>query len=133
MAILQLDALPPRTTKGTIVRLLIQVGGIERRKIGLVEIRGRGSKVEVPDDWVDRLVQRLDGTSLANRHIRASHSSRVLGGDEDYFQRLLRLLEIEAEAEARQTAERIRRMSGEDAERRGESLVNLVIRDRFAG
>ncbi len=133
MSILQLDALPPRTTKGTIVRLLIQVGGIERRKIGLVEIRGRSSKIEVPDDWIDRLVQRLDGTSLANRHIRASHGIRLSGTDEDYFQRLLRLLEIEAEAEARQTAERVRRMSAEDAERRGESLVNLVIRDRFAG
>lgn len=133
MSILQLDALPPRTTKGTIVRLLIQVGGIERRKIGLVEIRGRNAKVEVPDDWIDRLVQRLDGTSLANRHIRASHGTRLQGADEDYFQRLLRLLEIEAEAEARQTAERVRRMAGEDAERRGESLVNLVIRDRFAG
>jgi len=133
MAILQLDALPPRTTKGTIVRLLIQVGGVERRKIGLVELRGRSSKVEVPDDWIDRLVQRLDGTALANRHIRASHGSQLSGSDEDHFHRLLRLLEIEAEAEARQTAQRVRRMSAEDAERQGESLVDMVIRDRFAG
>ncbi len=133
MAILQLDALPPRTTKGTIARLLVQVGGIERRKIGLVEMRGRSSRIEVSDELIDRLVKRLDGANLANRHIRASHGNRLTSGDEDHFHRLLRLLEIEAEAEAKQTTDRIRRMSGEDAERSGESLVNLVIRDRYGG
>lgn len=133
MAILQLDELPPRTTKGTIVRLLVQVGEIDRKKIGSIELRGRNSRIEVPDDLIDRLVKRLDGANLANRHIRASHGNRLSSVDEDHFHRLLRLLEIEAEAEANQTAERIRRMSGEGAERTGESLVNLVIRDRYGG
>ena len=133
MSLLQLDALPPRTTKGTIVRLLVQVGGIERRKIGGIELHGRNAMVEVPDDWTDRLIRRLDGANLANRHIRALHGSRSTGGPEDYFQRLLRLLEVESQAQARQTAERIKRSSGEDAERSGETLVDLVIRDRHMG
>ena len=49
MAILHLDALPPRTTKGTIVRLLTQVGEIDKQRIGIIAIQGRSATVEVPD------------------------------------------------------------------------------------
>src|SRR5262245_48567013 len=46
---------------------------------------------------------------------------------EDHFQRLARLLEMEAEAEARQARERAQRFSVAEAERTGNSLVDLVI------
>ena len=36
MAILHLDALPPKTTKGTLVRLVTQPGQLERSKIGTI-------------------------------------------------------------------------------------------------
>ena len=41
MTTLHLAALPSQTTKGTIVRLLEQVGQINRDKIGEIQLRGR--------------------------------------------------------------------------------------------
>lgn len=49
MALLHLESLPPRTKKGTIVRLLVQVGEIDRQRIGAIELRGRAATVETPD------------------------------------------------------------------------------------
>ena len=46
-----------------------------------------------------------------------------------HFPRLLTLLELEGEAEARQMIERTQRLSAVEAERTGNSLVGLVIRD----
>src|SRR5690606_27513778 len=47
--------------------------------------------------------------------------------------RLLRLLELEREAEAQRALARTRRLSGREAERGGEALVDLVIVDEEAG
>ena len=57
------------------------------------------ASVEVPDSWAAWLVRALDGTPLANQHIQAWHEA-IAGSDddEDHFGRLVRLLEIEAEA-----------------------------------
>jgi superfamily I DNA and/or RNA helicase len=52
---------------------------------------------------------------------------------EDHFQRLARLLEIEARAETRQALERVQRLSPADAEATGNCLAGLVARDEFAG
>src|SRR5215204_2497172 len=46
-----------------------------------------------------------------------------------HFEQLARLMEIEAAAEARQLAERAGRQSGAQAERSGDCLVKLAIRD----
>lgn len=51
----------------------------------------------------------------------------------DHFQRLLRWLDLEAAAEAEQTLASTKRLSGEAAERTGNSLIGLVIRDDRAG
>lgn len=131
MAVLQLDALPPNTTKGTIVRLLIQVGGMPRDRIGKIELRGRGAAIETPDDWVDRLVKKLDGTNLANRHIRASRQSVARLEPDGHFRRLLDWLDMEAAAESQQAADRLSRLSLEAAEQSGDSLVGMVVRDEF--
>jgi DNA polymerase III delta prime subunit len=133
MPLLNLQALPPQTTKGTIVRLLIEVGGLDRRKIGAIELRGRTAAVEVPEDWLDRLVHRLDGANLANHLIRAAHGARRAVDREDHFARLLRLLEVESEAEAQQTADRLRRLSPAAAEQAGESLIGLTLREQYLG
>lgn len=50
-----------------------------------------------------------------------------------HFERLLHLLDLEAAAEAEKTLAGTRRLSGEAAERTGNSLVGLVIRDDRAG
>ena len=71
MKLLHLDALPRSTTKGTLLRLLTQVGGVHRQKVGAIEISGRAATIEVPEAWLTRLVRKLDGASLGTDHVRA--------------------------------------------------------------
>src|SRR5207253_2055871 len=52
---------------------------------------------------------------------------------EDHFQRLARLLELESQAEARQTSEKARQLSPAEAERAGDCLTDLVIADETSG
>lgn len=52
---------------------------------------------------------------------------------EDHFQRLLRCLELEAEAELRELAQQARHSTGPSAERGGTTLVGLVIRQSTGG
>ena len=134
MTTLHLAALPPQTTKGTIVRLLEQVGQINRDKIGAIQLRGREATIDVPDDWGPRLVKAMDGANLDNRNVRAwCDSGRDSHATADHFQRLTRWLEMEAEAEARQTLQAARRLNGAAAERSGNSLVGLAVRDETSG
>jgi superfamily I DNA and/or RNA helicase len=51
----------------------------------------------------------------------------------DYFLRLVELLELESQAEARQIQERIRRQNPGEAEAGGDCLLDLVVRDECAG
>ena len=50
-----------------------------------------------------------------------------------HFQRLLRLLDLEAEAEKQEMLRRMQRRSPAEAEASGDSLINLVIREEDAG
>lgn len=135
MTLIHLEALPPNTTKGTIVRLLSQVGGIDQAKIGLIEVAGRTATAEVPASWLNRLVRALDGSPLGNSHIRAwaGESADIYHHEDEHFTRLLRLLQLEAKAEAQQMMAALRRTSAQDAERTGNSIVDLVIREEYAG
>lgn len=142
--LLQFDALPPRTTKGTIVRLIEQVGELPGNQIGAVSVQGRAATAAVPASAAARLVKLLDGTAIGTQPIRVAlarsdarsnpreHPASRRGG-EPFFERLLRLLDIEARAEAEQTVRRARSSSGEQAEKSGNSLVNLVLRDESVG
>jgi superfamily I DNA and/or RNA helicase len=51
----------------------------------------------------------------------------------DHFSRLSNLLELESQAEARQVVERVARLPPAQAEATGHSLVDLVVRDGYAG
>ncbi len=134
MALLRLDNLPPRTTRGTIVRLLTVVAELEKEQVGAIELRGRSALVEVPAKRLTRVVAALDGVLLDNRHIRAAAEGVSPGAPErDHFARMIRLLEMEADEEARQSLERVRRLAPEEAEKAGNSLVDLVLRDEHAG
>lgn len=133
-SLLHLDALPRQTTKGTIVRLLEQVGEIDKLKIGAIEVRGRSATVEVPTSWLSKLVKALDGANLANQFIRAwGASSPSIIGVEDHFQRLMKWIELESRAEADATLHETRRRDPALAEQTGASLVDLVMRDEFLG
>lgn len=145
--ILQLEALPPQTTKGTIVRLLEQVGDLDRTKIGAIELKGRCATVEVPSAWAHRLVKALDGTSLGTQHIRArtvapanqstesstGRQPRRATSDSDFFPRMVRCLQWEAAAEAEQLLRNTRRKDPAAAEQSGTTLVDLVLRDEQLG
>ncbi len=136
MALLHLESLPPRTKKGTIVRLLVQVGEIDRQRIGAIELRGRAATVEVPDKWSARLVKALDGALLIVQHVRAWSEAEPIvrgGGEEDHFERLIRLLGVEAQAEADRTARSLQKLSAAEAEKAGHSLIGLAIQEEHAG
>ena len=75
---------------------------------------------------------RLGGTTGAAKLIAKSFAE-IFMRDEDHFQRLIRLLELEGDAEARQARERSGRLSGAEAEKAGTSLVDLVVVDESSG
>lgn len=132
MPLIQIDALPPQTTRGTVVRLLEQVGEIGRDKIGAIELKGRAATVEVPGGWETRLVKALDGALVGTGHVRASvvvGRGGGIGGGEDHFARMARLLELESAEEARRAAQEARR--GDEST--GQTVTGLVVQDETAG
>lgn len=135
MPLLYLEPLPRRVTKTDLLAFLDRVGGLDRNRIGRIELRGTQAVVEVPDGWEARLTKALDGQRLGDRRVRAwtpGGGSSVLG-QEDHLQRLARLLELESKAEAERVRERGRRLSGAEAEQTGDTLVDLVIADEDTG
>ena len=45
--------------------------GLDRRRVGRIELRGTQAVVEVPDGWEARLVKALDGQLFGDRRVRA--------------------------------------------------------------
>src|SRR4051794_39062890 len=133
MALLHLEPLPPRTSKGDLLALLQDAGGLRRDRVGKIDLRGTTAAIEVPEDWVARLVKALDGVALRDRKLRAwsAAGASKAGAEDDPFLRLARLLNLESEAEVRQRLEEASR--GAEAERRGESLSRLVIAGEDSG
>src|SRR3954452_18126183 len=101
MTLIHLAPLSSRTTKGQLLAFLCGTSGIESKRVGKIELHGSTAVFEAPDDWEARLVRTLDGASMNGRRLRAWTSSAAYpsGGAEDHFQRLVRLLELEGQAE----------------------------------
>jgi hypothetical protein len=135
MALLHLEPLARRASKADILAFLDRAGGLDRGRVGRIELQGNRATIEVPDGWEARLVRALDGQPLGERRVRvwAGDTPGSGRGDEDHFQRLARLLELESEEESRQAAELARRFSGAAAERTGNSIVDLVLADEDTG
>lgn len=135
MPLLHLGSLSRRVTKSDLLHFLDAVGGLDRQRVGRIELRGKEAIIEVPDGWESRLVKALDGQLLGDRRVRAWAESLPDSshGEEEHFQRLIRLLDLESQAEAREAAERARRMSPTEAERTGIGLRDLVIADEDTG
>jgi superfamily I DNA and/or RNA helicase len=135
MPFLCLESLPPRTTKGELLQFVCTAGGITRDQVGCIDLHGVIATIEVPSDRLARLVKALDGAKLKDRNIRArlrAHAAVSLG-NEPHFQRLARLLELESQAEARQAAESLARLSPSEAERTGNCLIGLTITEEDFG
>jgi hypothetical protein len=138
MPVIFLEPLPPKATKSEVIRFLCEKGEIDHRKIGRIDLRGRQAIVEVQGGWDTRLVKALDGAAFGNGRVRAwsgatGEAEGASPSADDHFVRLTRLLELESQAESRETAERLRKLSRADAERTGESIVDLVVEDEFSG
>jgi ATP-dependent RNA/DNA helicase IGHMBP2 len=133
MTLLHLQSLPRRTGKSDLLRLLIEQGGIERQRVGRIELHGEAAVIELPDDWAARLARSLDGQMMGERPLHVWAESLGEDADDGHLPRLARLLEMEARAEAQQAAERGRRVSRNDAERSGTSLIDLVVVDENSG
>ena len=134
MAIIHVESLPPRTTKSELLQALGDAAGVDPTKLK-AEVSGSHARVHVPDGWEHRLVRSADGLMLRQRRLRAwvAPSEAGVAGQEDHFQKLLRLLELESQAAARQTLERARRLSPAQAEESGNSLLDLVVTDEYTG
>ncbi len=136
MALLHVESLPPRTNAGMLLAWLCQIGEIDGKKIGKIEVRGRAATIEVPESWAARLARKLDGEKLNERHVRVSLQAERnpdATGTGDHFQQLMDCIELEAEAELRQTLQDRQRLSPAAAERAGLSLTGLVLRDETTG
>src|SRR5947209_13509849 len=97
MTLLHLEPLPSRTTKGEILNLLCTAGGLRREQVGRIDLQGATVVIEVPDGSDARVVAVLDGTSFKERRLRAWCTGSVPPTDaNDHFQRLARLLDLEA-------------------------------------
>src|SRR5947209_812518 len=127
--LLHLEPLPPRTTKGEILNFLCTTGGLRREQVGRIDLRGASAVIEVPASAESRLVKALDGASFKERRLRAwSTGGAVAPADaNDHFQRLARLLNMEAQAEAQQILADAASLSAAAAERTGNSLAGLII------
>src|SRR3954471_17795432 len=127
MALIQLEPLPPRTTKADVLRFLAEQGGLDRRLVGRIDLHGRFATVEVPDSWEARLLPALDGAALRDRRLSVRPAGPAGPPGHDHFTRLADLLELESQAEARQVLERVQRLPAEQAERSGLCLTGLVV------
>jgi ATP-dependent RNA/DNA helicase IGHMBP2 len=134
MPILQIEPLPRRATKPEILDFLDRVGGLDRRRVGRIELRGAAAIIEVPDGWEARLLKALDGQTFGDRRVRARVTAEhAAAGPEDHFGRLLRLLDLESREEAQRAAQQMRRLAPAEAEKTGNCLIDLVVADENAG
>lgn len=134
MDLIYLEPLPRRVSKSDILAFLQDPGGLDRQRVGRVELRGVQAIIEVPEGWKARLVKVLDGQKLGDRRVRVWTGAPAAGQDrDDPFQRLARLLEMESRAEAQRAAEQARRLSPAEAEQSGNTLLDLVVTDEQAG
>src|SRR5437764_4075290 len=130
MALLHLDPLPRNATPGEVLRFVAAVGRLDGKRVGKIALLGKGASVEVPDAHAAKLAAALDGATFRERPVRA----RLSGGPKregvsDHFDRLARLLALEADAEREQIKQRAARGTAGD----GTSLTHLRIADDDTG
>src|SRR5262249_7430505 len=133
-SLLHLEPLPPRATRGEVLAFVCNTGGIDGRQVGRIDLHGPLATVQVPEAWGPRLVKALDGAAFRERRVRAWISgANTSPNADDHFQRLPRLLELESAAEAEQALQQAQRLSPAEAERSGDCLIGLVVRDEQPG
>ncbi|MEI8372786.1 MAG: IGHMBP2 family helicase [Planctomycetota bacterium] len=135
MPLLHIAPLPRRASKLEVLDFLDRVGGLDRKRVGRIEFRGPTAVIEVPDGWEARLPKALDGQMFGDRRVRVHIAADrcTTSGPEDHFERLGRLLDMESKAEAQRVAQQAKKLSPAEAEKTGNSLIDLVVVDENAG
>jgi len=135
MPLIHLELLPRKISKSDILAFLQSTGQINRRDVGRIELRPGEATIEVPMVGPPGSQNPSTASNSASGRIRAwaDQPASSTGPDQEHFARLVRLLDLESRAEARQAAQRGQRMSAAEAERSGTSLVDLVIVDEDTG
>ncbi len=100
MELLFINGLPPRIGKGGILRLLIEVGQLNKQHVGKIKLNGGLAAIEISDGRAARLVPLLDGHLVETRHIRVWQ--KVDREGQPHFAQLRRWLALEADAERQQ-------------------------------
>lgn len=125
MAILHLESLPPRATKSSILRLLIETARVPKPQIGRIELERSTAMVQVPEKLIERAAKALDGAVLDRSPVWCwiQRNDQDHPGDE-HFERLANLLELESKAD---------RSSSRRQSNHGTSLSKLVIKTQDSG
>jgi ATP-dependent RNA/DNA helicase IGHMBP2 len=130
MAILNLEPLPRDCYPGEILRFIASQGQIAGKLVGKITLLGRLARVEVPDDWLGRLLSSLDGAELRGRAVRVRlERNATTTTQQNRFTNFAKLLELEAIAER----EQLRREAQSATLSEGRSLRNLRIVEEDAG
>lgn len=117
-----IDGLPPKTSIGRVLRLLIEEGGLKKDRIGRIDLNGSLATVEVPDGRAARLVRVLDGCAVETRRIHVWQ--KAYGESHPHFAQLRRWMVMEAKAEQEQFDKNIQSEH---------QLTRLVIRSEAMG
>src|SRR4051794_2479471 len=104
MALLHIEPLPRNATPGEVLRFVAGVGKLDGRHVGKITLLGNAARVEVPDAHAAKLLAALDGATFRERPVRVRFAGAP-SGSSDHFDRLARLLRLEAEAEREQFKE----------------------------
>ncbi|MCB8923868.1 MAG: AAA family ATPase [Ardenticatenaceae bacterium] len=100
MELLFIDGLSPNVGKGGILRLLIEVGQLNKQHIGKITLNGGLATIEIAGSRAARLAHLLDGHLIKTRHIRVWQQAS--GDSQPHFAQLRRWLALEADAEQQQ-------------------------------
>ncbi|MGB0578175.1 MAG: AAA domain-containing protein [Limisphaerales bacterium] len=128
---LHLDSISGRTSKGNLLRWILDTEEVRKQQVGAIEIYGRTASIEIPDSAGRRLVKRLDGQKLLGRTVQVwFESTEEASDDTGHFTKLERWLAMERSAEAQQAIE-WQQGNGESDTSTG--LTNLVVRSEDTG
>jgi ATP-dependent RNA/DNA helicase IGHMBP2 len=130
MATLSIDRLPRNATPGEVLRFACKYGKIEGKAVGRIAFLGSSAVVTVPDAHASRLVAALDGATFRDFPVRVRLTSAVPRGDRaELFDRLARLLSLEADAERKEMKRRAALGDAPD----GTTITKLVVKGEDLG
>ncbi len=128
MSILHLYPVPRKTSKGRVLQWLVEHGNIKSKAVGRIAITGSLARIGVETNLGPRVTKFVHGQKFDNRTIEAwdSPSDTDYGGN-DYFEKLLKLLEIEAEECTKLSSANLRQSQENHRDASSSSLTNLIV------